>query len=115
MTDPGVESLRQSVDALSAGVQELNTELVATNQRLTAQTKALWLAIAGPGLVVAVVLLVGLMVTLDNRDAIADSEHRWCPMVGLLLPAAGEPAPATERQRRIVEEAQALYRQFGCP
>lgn len=115
MTDPGVESLRASVDTLSAGVATLNRELVATNQRLTAQTRALWWAIGGPGVVVALFLLVGLMVTLDNREQLAESNRRWCPTLALLLPQSGEPASTTERGRRIAVEAQALYESFGCP
>ncbi|HET8661051.1 MAG TPA: hypothetical protein VFM55_18900 [Micromonosporaceae bacterium] len=114
MTDHGVTSLRESVDALRGGTDLLRRELVATNDRLSRQTRALWWAIAVPGVVMAVVIVVGMVVGLDNRRAIDESNRRWCPMVGLLLPEPGEAPPSTERSRRILAEAKTLYEAFGC-
>lgn len=113
MSDPGVEALRASVDSLAAGVSTLNDELVATNGRLTKQTRALWFAIGGPGLVVAVVLVVGMFIVLDNRSAIEENNRRWCPMLALILPDPGA-SPPTEEGREFVAEAESLYRDYGC-
>jgi hypothetical protein len=107
VTDSAVEALRVAVDRLSDRAAGLE-------QRLSSQTRALWWAIAGPGVVMAAVILVGLAVLLDNHSQIEEANKRWCPLVGLLLPEPGETPPATERGRRIVEEAQVLFRDFGC-
>lgn len=106
MTESAVEALRGAVDRLSDRAEALE-------RRLYSQTRALWWAIAGPGVVMAAVIIVGMAVLLDNHQQIREANQRWCPMVGLLLPESGE-TPTTDRSKRIAQEAQVLFEDFDC-
>jgi hypothetical protein len=112
------ESLSTSVEtqrrATQAQMESARAQREATRaQRERTRTLTRAAAIVSAALVAATVLL-GFAV-LDNRARVEESERRWCPMVALLIPGRGEPAPTTERGIRIVDQAKALAKVFGCP
>lgn len=108
MSDGGsaLEALRDSVDRLAVRAE-------AIEARMRSQTRALWWAIAGPGLVIACVVVVGMVIVFDNRAQLRESDQRWCRFVGIFLLEDGE-ATQTERGRRIAAEAATRFRELGC-
>lgn len=131
-----IEALRTAVEKLEGETSALRAALAASVEIQRAATEAQLEAAKAQReatraqrertrsltrgfVIVAVVLLVSIgllgFAALDNRERVAESERRWCPMVSLLIPAKGEPPPTTQRGVQIVEQAKALAKVFGCP
>ena len=95
-------------------LDELTDEARRIREELRRRTHTLWVAIGVSAVFVSVVLVAGAGIILDNRRAIETNNRRWCPMVSLLLVRPGDPPPDTARGRRIGEQAEILFNQFGC-
>lgn len=101
MTD--IPDLKISVDQLSAEAAKLRRMLR-------------WVVVVGACVIVTLggAIAAAAVVQVSNSQAIAENNARWCPMLELLVPQPGDAPPATDRARRIIQQAQALADAYGC-
>ncbi len=104
---------------LTEAVDRLTDEAKDLRSQLRSRTTALWVAITVGGVILLVVIAAAYSVSLNNRDAIAANNLRWCPVVEPLAPRAGDPPPAgspeqVERAIRIRKAFSKLVDDFGC-
>lgn len=106
-------------ETLTAAVDRLSDEAADIRAQLRSRTRALWTAIIVGGIVLLVVIAAAVAVSLDNKEAIAANNLRWCPVVLPLAPRAEDPPPVgtPEQQERAVRIRVAfskLVTDFGC-
>lgn len=104
----------ERLERVATSVDELSVEVATLRDAHRKNTSALWGAVLVGALVLVILGAVAFGVGLSNKRAIEQNNRRWCPMVSVLLPKPGEPAPDTERGRTVVANAAELYRDFGC-
>lgn len=131
-----VEALRTAVEKLEGETAALRAALASSVEIQRAATEAQLEAakaqreatqaqrertkgLTRGSLVVGALLFIAITLlgfaAVDSRQRVQESERRWCPMVSLLIPGPGEPAPTTQRGIQIVAQARTLSASFGCP
>lgn len=104
----------ERLERLSASVDELSVEVGNLRNEHRRNTSVLWGAIIAGVLLLLILGSVAFGVVLSNKRAIEENNRRWCPMVSVLIPKAGEPEPDTERGRTVVQNARQLHKDFRC-
>lgn len=84
------------------------------HREIRQRTLTVWLSLGASLVLIAVMAGLAFDIGRDNSREIDENNMRWCPLVSLLIPAEGDPAPTTERGRIIAERATELYREFHC-
>jgi hypothetical protein len=111
------EDLPTSVRRLVAQGRSTSASVDRLEKAIGRQTRAIrWRTLA----LVVVLLVIGAVV-LNNSAQIGASERKLCPMIGVLVPAPGEPSPSPgphgtlSRSQVVANRAKALSKGYGCP
>lgn len=109
----------QQIIELRAAVDRLSDESQQIRREMHRRTRVFIAAVLVGGIVLAAVVCAAFMVSLNNRQAIEESQRRWCPVVEPLAPKPGDPPPQgnaeqRERSQRIRDEFSRLVTDFGC-
>jgi hypothetical protein len=124
MSNPEAPVQHDDDSSLEAAVRLLieqgrtNNRIIANLQiTLAKQTTAIrWRT----GVLALVLLLIGIVV-LNNSSQIRASEQKLCPMIELLVPQHGEPAPSPgpngtlSRAQIVAAKSVKLSRDYRCP
>lgn len=118
MSETALEIIAERIATVNDNLVGLSRDWLSlrleVRREIRQRTLSLWCAMV---LAVVVIILIGvaaLTVGQGNRQAIDENNRRWCPLVALLVPRRGEPAPTTERGRIVAERATELYQEFRC-